>query len=163
MTSIQPQFIFLFFQLWASIFAPVAADPSRDQDGSSLPTSTANILCLLSIADFKSQVQRNLRFHDNELQIQRDLQASTLVADLAAKPELDATELHETITADDWFHLLLIRGEDLEAKAPAGGNTNRLVIIFLSPLGKEVWREEGKRVRLAKLCSAIAARSRHGK
>ena len=85
------------------------------------------------------------RFHDNELQLQLDLQASTLVVDLAATPELTETELHETITAKDWFHLLLIRGEDLKDKARVGGSTSRLIAAFLSPPGKEMWREEGKR------------------
>ena len=127
------------------MFVPTAAGPSRGQEGSSLPISTANLLCLLNIANFKSELRGKYRFHDNELQLQRDLQASTLVADLATKPELHETELHETITAKDWFHVLLIRGEDLEAKGPAGVKRNRLIAAFLSPPGKEMWREEGKR------------------
>ena len=145
MTSVQPQLIFLFFQLWAGIFGPTLADPSRGLENSSLPTSTANLLCLLKIANFNSEVQCKMRFHDNELQLQRDLQAATLVADLAVKPDLNASEFHETVTKEDWFHLLLIRGGDVEAKASAGGKMNRLIMIFLSPPGKEMRREEGKR------------------
>lgn len=127
------------------MFAPTAADPPRGQEGSSLPISTANLLCFLNIASFKSEVRSKYRFHENELQLQLDLQASTLVADLATKPELDESELQETIMAKDWFHLLLIRGEDLEAKGSAGGKRSRLIVAFLSPLGKEMWREAGKR------------------
>lgn len=100
----------------------------------------------MNIADFKSGAEVKYRFHDNELQLQLDLQASTLVADLATKPELDETELGETITAKDWFHLLLIRGEDLEAKGPAEGKRGKLIAAFLSPPEKEMWREEGRRL-----------------
>lgn len=85
------------------------------------------------------------RFHDNELQLQLDLQASTLVADLATNPELDHNDLHETITAKDWFHVLLIRAEDLESKETAGGKKNRLIAAFMSPPEKDMWREEGER------------------
>lgn len=127
------------------MFAPTAADLPHGQEGSSLPISTANLLCLLNIANFKGEVRSKYRFHENELQLQLDLQASTLVADLATKPELDELELEETIMAKDWFHLLLIRGEDLEAKGSAERKRNRLIVAFLSPLGKEMWREEGKR------------------
>ena len=100
----------------------------------------------MKIANFESEALCKYRFHDNELQFQLDLQASTLVADLTAKSELDETELHETITAKDWFHLLLIRGEDLEAKRPAGEKRGRLIAAFLSPPGMEMWREEGERL-----------------
>ena len=85
------------------------------------------------------------RFHENELQLQIDLQASTLVADLATKSELDETGLQETVTAKDWFHLLLIWGEDMEAEGSAGGKRSRLIVASLSPPGKEMWREEAKR------------------
>lgn len=68
------------------------------------------------------------------------------MADLAAKPELDETELYKTITAKDWLHLLLIRGEDLEAKGPAERKRSRLIAAFLSPPGKEMWRKEGQRL-----------------
>ena len=85
------------------------------------------------------------RFHDNELQLQLDLQASTLVADLATNPELGQHDLHEIITAKDRFHVLLIRAEDLESKDTAGGKKNRLIAAFLSPPEKEMWREEGER------------------
>lgn len=67
---------------------------------------------------FHNRCGSKYRFHDNELQLQLDLQASTLVADLATT-ELDQIKLHETITAKNWFHVLLIRTEDLDANGPA--------------------------------------------
>lgn len=108
--------------------APAAADPSHSQNGSSLPSSTANLPNLLNIAAFDNEAWSKYRFREDELQLQLDLRASTLVADLAAKPDLDDTELHETTTARDWFHLLLVWGEDLEAEGPAerGAGSSRL-------------------------------------
>ena len=85
------------------------------------------------------------RFHDNELQIQLDLQASKLMADLATNPELDQHDLHETMIARDRFHVLLISAEDLESKGKAEGKKNRLIAAFLSPPEKEMWRKEGGR------------------
>ena len=101
------------------MFAPTAVDPLYGQERFSLPISTANLLCLLNIAKSKSEMRSKRRFHDHELQLQLDLQSSTLVDDLVAKPQLDGTELYEIIAVKDRFYLLLIRGEDLEAKGPA--------------------------------------------
>ncbi len=86
------------------------------------------------------------RFHQNELQLQLDLQVSKFVVDLAAKPALDESNLHEAITAKAWLHLLLIWGKDLDAKEPAAGKRSRLIAAFLSPPEKELWRHEGKRL-----------------
>lgn len=83
--------IFLFFQLSASIFAPTTTDPSRAQDRSSVLISTTNVLCLRNIVSLKSGAGAKYRFHENELQLQVDLQASTLVADLRS---LNSMNLH---------------------------------------------------------------------
>ena len=99
----------------------------------------------MNIAKFITEVGSKYRFHDNELQLQLDLQASTLVADLATNPELDHNDLHETITAKDWLQVLLIRAKNLKSKEPAGRKKNRLIAAFLSPPEKEMWREEGER------------------
>lgn len=89
--ALQPV-IFLFFQLWASILGPTAAcEPSLAHNGSSMPVSTANLLTLLTAAEFESE-KPNYRWHENELQLQLDLQASTLVASLMTKPELDEAD-----------------------------------------------------------------------
>lgn len=90
--------------------------------------------------------ERNTAFTLNELQNQLDLQASKLVVDLAAKSELGETELHKTITAKNWFHVLLIWGEDLQATEPAAGKRSRLIAAFLSPPEKELWQHEGERL-----------------
>jgi hypothetical protein len=73
---------------------------------------------------------------------QVDLQASTLVANLGTTRELDVEELYNTIAARDWFHIVLIRGEDLKVE---GKSTSRLIVAFTSPPVKEMWRHEGKR------------------
>lgn len=96
-----PLLVYLFYQLWASIFALTAADPPHGQGESSLPVGTANLLYILNIAKFKSGAEAKYRVHENELQLQLDLQASTLVADLATRPKFDETELHVTIAARD--------------------------------------------------------------
>ncbi|TVY62774.1 hypothetical protein LSUE1_G009202 [Lachnellula suecica] len=139
-----PSFIFHFFQLWASIFSPVTTAPqtSRADSESPLPTSTTNTLCFLNIAQFVSGAQPNYRFHQNEYQLHFDLLASALVANLATTPKLGVEELHETITVSDWFHVILIWGEDLEVE---GKGTSRLIVAFTSPPEKVLWRPEGKR------------------
>lgn len=70
------------------------------------------------------------------------MQASTLVASLATTPELSVEELQKIIAAQDWFHVMLIQGEDLKIE---GKSSSRLIVAFTSPLGKEMWRPEGKR------------------
>ena len=92
-----------------------------------------------------TEVGSKYRFHDNELQLQLDLQASTPIADLATNPDLDRNGLCETITAKDWFHVLLISAEDLKCREKVGGMKSRLIAAFLSPSGKEMWRQEGER------------------
>jgi hypothetical protein len=57
-------------------------------------------------------------------------------------PELDVEEVHKTIAARDWFHMVLLRGQDLEVE---GNSTSRLIVAFTSPPEKEMWRPEGKR------------------
>lgn len=140
----QPVFSFLFFQLWASILAPNAttSSPSRILDTSYLPTSITNLFCLLNVAKLESESRPRYRFHDNELQLLLDLQASILVADLATKPEFNEVELHKTLTWGDWFHILLIRGEELGVETPAQSKKSRLIAAFLSPPGKVIFHVE---------------------
>lgn len=90
------------------MIALTAANLPCGQEGVSLPISTPKFLCLLNIASFQSEMRSKYCFDEDELQLQPDLQASTLVTDLATKPELDETEPQEIITAKNWFHLLLI-------------------------------------------------------
>ncbi|KGO67138.1 hypothetical protein PITC_020440 [Penicillium italicum] len=138
-----PSFIFSFFQLWATLFTPTTAPQAPRAEGkSTLLISTTNILSFLNVAHFLSGKLPNYRFHQNESLFQLDLQASTLVADLATTPELSAEELHKIIAAQSWFHVILIRGEDLKVE---GKSSNRLIVAFTSPPEKEMWRPEGKR------------------
>lgn len=64
------------------------------------------------------------------------------MANLATTPELSVEELHKVIAAQDWFHVMLIRGEDLKVE---GKSSSRLIVAFTSPPEKEMWRPEGKR------------------
>jgi hypothetical protein len=64
-----------------------------------------------------------------------------LVANLATTPELSVEELHKIIAAQDWFHVILIQGEDLKIE---GKSFSRLIVAFTSPPGKEMWRPERK-------------------
>ena len=64
------------------------------------------------------------------------------MANLATTPELSVEELHKIIAAQDWFHVMLIRGEDLKVE---GNSSSRLIVAFTSPPEKEMWRPEGKR------------------
>lgn len=64
------------------------------------------------------------------------------MANLATTPELSVEELHKIIAAQDWFHVMLIRGEDLKVE---GKSSSRLIVAFTSPQEKEMWRPEGKR------------------
>jgi len=96
----------------------------------------------LNVAHFLSGKLPNYRFHQNESLLQLDLQASTLVANLATTPELSVEELHKIIAAQDWFHVMLIRGEDLKVEEKS---SSRLIVAFTSPPEKEIWRPEGKR------------------
>jgi hypothetical protein len=73
------------------------------------------------------------------------MQASILVADLASKPGLDETELHETIMARNRLHLLLILGHDLEADGTEKEMKDRLFAVFLGPPDKEMWRRDRER------------------
>ncbi|RDW69558.1 hypothetical protein BP6252_08578 [Coleophoma cylindrospora] len=139
-----PSFIFSFFQLWASIFIPPTAPRAPRAEGeSTLSISTTNILSFLNVAHFLSGNKPNYRFHQNEFHFQLDLQASTLVANIATTPELSVEELHKIIAAQDWFHVMLIRGEDLKVE---GKSSSRLIVAFTSPPEKEMWRAEGKRL-----------------
>jgi hypothetical protein len=64
------------------------------------------------------------------------------VANLATTPELNVEELYKIIAARDWFHVMLIQGEDLKVE---GKSSSRLIVAFKSPPEKEIWRPEGKR------------------
>ena len=141
----QAPFPFLFFQLWAGIFAPTPMNLPNPQTKPTLPTATANLLSLLSTAIFKTDSVIKSRFHDNELQLQLDLQSSILVADLTTNPTLSAIDLYETLTAKAYFHVLLIRGVDLEPLPPAAERERRLIAAFLSPPELEMWRRERER------------------
>ncbi|KAJ5431172.1 hypothetical protein N7445_008904 [Penicillium cf. griseofulvum] len=137
-----PSFIFSFFQLWATVFIlPTAPQAPRTEGKSTLLISTTNILSFLNVAYFLSGKSPNYRFHENESQFQLDLQTSTLVANLATTPELSVEELHKIIAAQDWFHVILIRGEDLKVE---GKSSSRLIVAFTSPPEKEMWRPESK-------------------
>ncbi|KAJ5213949.1 hypothetical protein N7449_001118 [Penicillium cf. viridicatum] len=138
-----PSFIFSFFQLWATVFIlPTAPQAPRTEGKSTLLISTTNILSFLNVAYFLSGKLPDYRFHQNESIFQLDLQASTLVANLTTTPELSVEELHKIIAAQDWFHVILIRGEDLKVE---GKSSSRLIVAFTSPPEKEMWRPEGKR------------------
>jgi hypothetical protein len=63
------------------------------------------------------------------------------VANLATTPELSVEELHRIIAAQDWVHMMLIRGEDPKVE---GKSSSRLIVAFTSPPEKEMWRPEGK-------------------
>ncbi|EAW13515.1 uncharacterized protein ACLA_055630 [Aspergillus clavatus NRRL 1] len=142
-SSIAPSFIFSFFQLWATIFTLTTAPQAPRAEGKCpLLISTTNILSFLNVAHFLSGKLPNYRFHHNESLFQLDLQASTLVANLATTPELSVEELHKVIAAQDWFHVMLIRGEDLKVE---GKSSSRLIVAFTSPPEKEMWRPERKR------------------
>ncbi|KAJ5598074.1 hypothetical protein N7537_008158 [Penicillium hordei] len=137
-----PSFIFSFFQLWATVFIlPTAPQAPRTEGKSTLLISTTNILSFLNVAYFLSGKPPNYRFHQTESIFQLDLQASTLVANLATTPELSVEELHKIIAAQDWFHVILIQGEDLKIE---GKSFSRLIVAFTSPPGKEMWRPERK-------------------
>ncbi|KAL8817921.1 MAG: hypothetical protein Q9191_008054, partial [Dirinaria sp. TL-2023a] len=138
-----PAFDYLFFQLWASIFAP-NANPSKYSNESLLPTATANMLCLLVAAKFETdlEVSPRHRFHDNERQLQLDLQASTLVADLTAETKMDEIEMNKMLTARNRFHILLIRGEDPAEGERFSEAKERLIAVFLSLPGHVMWPEE---------------------
>ena len=141
---VQPISIFLFFQLWANILAPNTPDASYKNEGPLLPTSTANLLCLLTIATFDSSFSANRRFHENELQLLQNLQASMLVAELTKKPNLDDDKLYKKITAEHRFHILLINGEDVEeTEKQRKEKKSRLIAAFLSPPEEEMVRDEG--------------------
>lgn len=64
------------------------------------------------------------------------------MANLATTPELSAEELQKIIAKQDWFHVMLIQGEDLKVE---GKVSSRLIVAFTSPPEKEMWRPEGKR------------------
>ena len=52
------------------------------------------------------------------------------MADLATNPGLSRTELHEILTAKDWFHVMFVETEDLEVTG--GKNSSRIFAIFLN-------------------------------
>ncbi|KAJ5966675.1 hypothetical protein N7501_002923 [Penicillium viridicatum] len=138
-----PSFIFSFFQLWATIFTPTTVPQAlRDKGKSSLLIGTTNILSFLNVGHFLSGKLPDYRFRQNESLFQLDLQAFTLVANLATTPELSVGKLHNIIAAQDWFHVMLIRGEDLKVE---GRSSSRLIVAFTSPPEKEMWRPERKR------------------
>jgi hypothetical protein len=64
------------------------------------------------------------------------------VANFATTPELSVEELYNIIEAQDWFHVILIQGEDLNV---GGKNSSRLIVAFATEPGKEMWRPERKR------------------
>ena len=64
------------------------------------------------------------------------------MANLATTPELSVEDLHNVIAAQGWFHVMLIRGEDLKVERKS---SSRLIVAFTSPPEKEMWRPEGKR------------------
>ncbi|GLI78014.1 hypothetical protein PoHVEF18_006311 [Penicillium ochrochloron] len=139
--SRKPFFIYSFFQLWAAIFTlPTAPQAPRAGGKSTLLISTTNILFFLNVAQFLSGKLPDYRFNQNESLFQLDLQASTLVAHLVTTPELSVEELHKIIAAQDWFHVMLIQGEDpnVEGKSPS-----RLIAAFTSPPGKGCGDQRG--------------------
>jgi hypothetical protein len=144
--SEQRPFFFLFFQLWASILGPTSTTArAQTDDVSFLPISTVNILSLLNIAKFEGTARPMYRFHEDELQLQLDLQSSKLVVDLDTEPELDELKLHQIITTRDWFHVLLISVEDPESKTSVQESNNKLIAAFLSPPGKVMFHVEKER------------------
>lgn len=85
------------------------------------------------------------QFHEDELQLQLDLQSSKLVVDLDTEPELDELKLHRIITTRDWFHVLLISVEDSESKPSVQESNNKLIAAFLSAPGKVMFHAEKER------------------
>ncbi|KUL88296.1 hypothetical protein ZTR_04965 [Talaromyces verruculosus] len=150
-----PSFIFFFFQLWATIFVlPIVPQAPRAEDKSALLVSTTNILPFLNVAYIlggKRQYFVGDRIHQSESQFQLDLQASTLVADLATTPELSVEELHKTITTLAWFHVIVIQGEDLNVM---GKSSSRLIVGFTSPPETEMWRG-GRRLQYVWRASVV--------
>ena len=64
------------------------------------------------------------------------------MANLATTPELSVEELYKITAAQDWFHVIFIRGVDPKVE---GKSSSRLIVAFTSPPEKEMWRPEGKR------------------
>ncbi|GAM40979.1 hypothetical protein TCE0_041r13745 [Talaromyces pinophilus] len=151
-----PSFIFFFFQLWATIFIlPIVPQAPRAEDKSALLVSTTNILPFLNVAHILGGKRQNYvgdRIHQSESRFQLDLQASTLVANLATTPELSVEELHKIITTLAWFHVILIRGEDMNVM---GKSSSRLIVAFTSPPEREMWRLEGGRLQYVWRASVV--------
>lgn len=90
-------FIYLLFlpALGYYIHTYYRMQPPHAEGDSTLSISTTNTLSFLNVAYFLSGKLPNYRFHQNESQFQLDLQASTLVANLATTPELSIEVLHK--------------------------------------------------------------------
>lgn len=90
-----------------------------------------------------SGLGRNNRYHANEHGFQLDLQAAKLVASVASTPELSVVDLHSIIAQRSRFHIVLIRGEELDLERDS---SSRIIVAFTSPPEEEMWRRvEGKR------------------
>ncbi|KAF2719128.1 hypothetical protein K431DRAFT_331694 [Polychaeton citri CBS 116435] len=130
---VQPFFILSFLKLWAALFAPLGPDPGTNRLKPTLPTSISNLFCFANVAYFTSS-DLNYRWYSNELQLQQDLQQSTLVASVSTQTNLDELNLLQVLAERrDWFHILLMMCEGMESTAPSANGTLQTLVAFVSP------------------------------
>jgi hypothetical protein len=116
------------------------SSPPQNLD-SGLPNCVVQSLSLIGPVEFDSLLPGGSPFNEDERQLQLDLQNATLVTDSTSTPALDESMLIERLTNIDWFHILILSTEETP-ETGSTESTERLITLFTSPPGKQMWFEE---------------------
>jgi len=138
---LQPNIVLRFYELWTAICVVHPPNSSPQNLDSGLSNCVVQSLSLIGPVEFDSLVPGGSPFNEDERQLQLDLQNATLVADSTSTPALDASRLVERLTNIDWFHILILSTEETP-ETGSTESTERLITLFTSPPGKEMWFED---------------------
>ncbi|KAH8900560.1 hypothetical protein GQ53DRAFT_835549 [Thozetella sp. PMI_491] len=131
-----PNIVLRYYQLWTVICVPPDSAPQSQNLGSTMWNCVAQFLSLICPVDFDRPAP--LGWHEDERQLQLDIQNATLVADSTSQAALDAESLVDDLSNDQQFHVLLITAEEVHNNAADAKSTEQLLALFTSPFDNQI-------------------------
>ena len=138
---LQPNIVLRFYELWTSICVIDPPNSSPQNLDSGISNSVVQSLSLICPVVFDNMMPGGSPFNEDERQLQLDLQNATLVTDSTSTPALDESSFVESLKKFNLFHILVLSTQE-RPEAGSTEGTERLITLFTSPPGTEIWYED---------------------